>query len=109
MYNKKNPKHFQQGDVLVKEIEALPEGVTKRNNLILAEGEKTGHKHEITCDDGVATVYEERGDLFVVVNGNSVTLQHAEHGAMTLTEGTYQVGIVQEFDYDAHEKRNVLD
>ena len=53
-----NENHLQQGDVVIKRINALPEGLKKLNPLdrhnkkqiVLAFGEVTGHAHAIDMD-----------------------------------------------------------
>lgn len=104
--------NLQQGDVCLKKIDKLPEGERKilkknhKNEMVLAEGEKTGHSH---------TIYEEDSNLMTIDNvmyldlKNTATLTHQEHGEITLDAGIWQVGIVNEYDYYAQMKRKVVD
>ena len=38
---------YQQGDVLMREVDSIPEGLEVKEDGILAEGEATGHAHRI--------------------------------------------------------------
>lgn len=96
---------YQQGDVLiygVKEIKG-----EKLKHLTLAKGEATGHHHTITKGD--ADLYKHEGTLFLKVKSEEVTLTHQEHNPITIPEGEYQVGIIQEYDFLNKEARNVAD
>lgn len=92
----------QQGDVTL-ELAKVPKNAKKVNHLTLAEGEITGHAHKITGGDGVATLFEEKGNLYLSVVGGSVLLTHEEHTAQTIAAGEYRVGRVLEYDYDTEE------
>ena len=85
---------WRQGDLLVKKIKEIPEGAVKQNHRILAEGEATGHIHELDLGE----VYEKNGTLyFRVPEGNISTLNHQEHGALTFEPGIYQVKKQREY------------
>jgi len=96
----------QQGDVLIFP-KSVPKGATiKAGRAILAFGEATGHCHE-AIGDGVE-MYEKDGALYLSApHGAKVT--HQEHHTQTLDPGTYQIGIVKEYDHFAEEARNVRD
>jgi hypothetical protein len=98
--------YYQQGDVLMVKTET-PSGERAKNpkGLILAEGETTGHYHEL-C--GEADTYIVDGIVYVDVKQESV-LTHQEHKHITIPVGTYSVGIVREYDYDLEEARKVRD
>lgn len=98
----------QQGDVTI-ELAKIPKSAKKLNHLTLAEGETTGHAHRITGGDGVATLYEEKGSLYLSVVGGSVVLTHEEHTAQTIPVGEYRIGRVLEYDYDTKEAKAVRD
>lgn len=59
----------RQGDVALRTIEALPEGLKpKKDGKILAYGEVTGHKHQfIANDDTVQVLEDDKGNIFVKV------------------------------------------
>ena len=113
MNSKKNSTSmtlYQQGDVLLQQIPALPTGAQVRQRggrIVLAEGEVTGHAHAIEEAEGVQLYTLDQ--LLYLVADHEVTVTHEEHGAVTLLAGIYQVGIVQEYDYLAEEARKVRD
>ena len=95
----------QQGDILLKRAEKVKG--EKLNHLVLAEGSKTGHKHQII--DGNAELYSDKGELFLSVNSDQAILGHEEHKNQVVGKGIYRIEIVQEFDHFAEEARNVAD
>lgn len=111
--------YYQQGDVLLKRVERLPDGLKELKSKILQLGEVTGHKHQFAKDD-VVTVYIDPANVqhdtritpdegkYIVV-GNTAYLTHEEHKPVQVEPGVYQVDIVREFDYDAMEARRVVD
>ncbi len=67
----------RQGDLLIRKIKKLPEQAKKRQGKILAEGEATGHKHELDLD---GILYEKGGALyFSVPESETVTLTRILH------------------------------
>lgn len=101
---------IQQGDVLLKRVDALPKGAKKKSNdsrgVVLAEGEVTGHFHGIASRN--ARLLEHDGKTFLHAT-RSVKLSHQEHNTITIAPGIYEVGRVQEWDYLAQMSRNVAD
>lgn len=100
---------IQQGDVLLQKIEKLPTGLKRKadkRGAVLAEGEATGHYH--VAEGEVELFAAEDGTLYLQVAGTA-TVAHQEHRHVTLEPGTYQIGIVQEYDYLADMARNVAD
>ena len=89
----------QQGDVLIKKINKLPEGLEKiktKNNLwIIAEGETTGHYHAIAEKEAI--VYEKEGKKYILTE-EGFTITHQEHEKIKVEPGLYEIGIVQEYD-----------
>lgn len=111
---------LMHGDVLLKPITALPDNVApvakrlasgspiERPDLILAEGEHTGHAHRIVCDDNAAELYEKDGVLYLKVN-EQVEVSHEEHCTKPIAPGMYEVGFQREFDYLTQMERRVID
>ena len=110
---------IQQGDVLFKQIGAMPKGVrvkgSARSGLVtFAEGEVTGHHHSAVVekidggDTDNITLYEKDGVLYCEVR-KETTVTHQEHKAVTLPVGNFQIGIVREVDHLAEEIRSVAD
>lgn len=95
----------QQGDVILRRVNNV-QG-KKLNHLVLAEGEHTGHKHQIIKGD--AELYDHEGTLFLRVLSDTATLAHEEHAHQVLEKGDYQIGIVREYDHFSEESKNVAD
>lgn len=99
---------LQQGDVLLRSG-IIPKGATIKKHArgwILAEGEVTGHAHEV-LGEGVE-VLEKDGVLYLrAPHGGRI--QHEEHTAFDIPPGDYTIGIVKEYDHFAEEAREVRD
>ena len=81
---------YRQGDLLFIQIDTgqLPRGAKRLLHRVLAEGEQTGHRHQVLEDDVVLVQDEEK--LFLEVP-NGGTVVHEEHGPIALPEGLYEV------------------
>lgn len=110
MNTNKIPKNTaQQGDVLLKRIDKLPEGEQKviaKGKLVLAEGETTGHYHGIEESESELI---QIGEKMLLKLENQAVLTHQEHGHITLDKGLYEVGRVREYDYYSKMVRQVAD
>jgi uncharacterized cupin superfamily protein len=101
---------FQQGDVQL-ETSSIPKSAKRIKSLVVREGETTGHKHVLVCDNGTAEILrEEKGDMYVRVLDGSVTLTHEEHGPIVLPKGDYKIlpGVF-EYEYESEESKRVID
>ena len=84
---------FRQGDVLIIEVGALPEGEQRevgRDNgrIVLAYGEVTGHAHAIR---GLDVKMIAVGDSCFLQSASPFVVEHEEHTPMHIPEGMYQV------------------
>jgi hypothetical protein len=98
----------QQGDVLLRKLEVMPEGEQKSlgvKRLVLAHGE-SGHSHVIEDDEAELIQIGERMLLKLT---KAATLKHEEHHSIKLAPGIWEVGRVQEYDWFQHMKRQVVD
>jgi len=100
-------KLFQQGDVLVYKVDELPKNLNKAQNKVLAEGEVTGHCHQI-IDDNTDVFVDDNGNIFLETKADSV-LKHDTHHPITLPPGKYEVKIVREYDPFEDASRKVRD
>lgn len=123
------------GDVIIikcdeadmpKDFDSLPTS----KNLVLAEGEHSGHAHALFEEDagdiyvppkltviegglGVVPVGKftvrttPTGEMFLKVTEQALLLRHQEHTPFRIYPGTYEIGIQQEVWDDL--KRNVID
>ena len=80
------------------------------NHTILAEGEATGHKHEVF---GVgAALYDDGRDGILVLDipaGERAEVRHEEHRTQALLPGQHDQLIVLEYDHFLEEARRVAD
>ena len=92
----------RQGDLLIVMIGEIPEGATRRESLVLAEGEATGHAHRLDAGE----VYEKEGVLYFRAE-QVVHLVHEEHAMIALEPGAYQV--IRQREYEPEGLRHVTD
>lgn len=98
----------QQGDVLLKRLDKMPDGARgqiSRKRLVLAHGE-SGHSHVIEDDEAELMQIGERMLLKLT---KTATLKHEEHKPIKLSPGIWEVGRVREFDYFQQMTRQVID
>lgn len=104
-------KCYRQGDVLLVKIEAPPPDVKtvmrERGRLVLAHGEVTGHAHVVTDPDAQLVTREEAEELFLLVYGDEVALEHEEHDTILLPFGAYRV--IRQREYSPDSVRYVAD
>ena len=98
---------LQQGDVIIKKVDSIPENATRLKHLVLAEGEVTGHAHRIVS--GKAELLTSAGIMYLIVNSKTAELEHEEHGNIVIPKGDYIVTGVREWDYDKEEAERVRD
>lgn len=95
--------HFlRQGDVLISPINSNGDDAQAFSasrllpHLTLAEGEVTGHRHQIS--QGEAKLYERDGVLYLQVLSPTAMLTHEEHRAIEISQGQWQVRIQREYE-----------
>lgn len=94
----------RQGDVLIVPC-PVPAGAKKLKHLVLAEGEVTGHKHQVV--EGDADLFEKDGVLYLSIKSETAVIGHEEHEAQTLPKGDFKITIQRE--YEPSGWRNVAD
>ena len=104
--DRENNGWYQQGDVMIKPIDAIPAAAIAANGRVLAEGEATGHKHLAEAED--VKLYLHEGTLYMHAP-NGTTVVHEEHHAVAIPPGDYLIGTVREFDHFAEQSRRVID
>lgn len=112
-------KVFRQGDVMLREIPALPKGLDFKpvpredGGVVLAHGEVTGHKHQFREPESQVKMLSANDNgkqrRFLVVEGKEpAKLLHEEHTALEVPPRVYEV-IQQREHTDENEPRPVLD
>lgn len=102
---------YRQGDVILRKIDQIPEGVEPIPHTPLALGEVTGHKHQFGFEEKVRYFRDpklEKAVAYLDIDGVPATLKHEEHGPITLPPGKYEVIIQREYDPNLH-SRSVVD
>lgn len=101
---------LQQGDILVRQVTAIPEAARLREtegSIVLAHGE-SGHTHQILAPAATTLAYELHGELYLDLSAPEI-LTHEEHRALSIPPGIYLVGRVREYDYPHRSVREVAD
>ena len=94
----------RQGDLLIVKIGKIPQDAKKRDTLVLAEGEATGHLHELDTGE----VYGKGMNLYFRVSQDSIaTLIHPEHKPLAFDPGEYKV--IRQREYEPAGWRRVTD
>lgn len=88
------PTQYRQGDVLLQQVAAIPDGATHvpvpTGRAVLALGELTGHAHVLTSVDGALGESHTADQRFVTLSAGGV-LTHEEHAVIAVAAGTYEV------------------
>jgi RecG-like helicase len=101
-----------QGDVYVKKTK-IPKDVEEKkfekNEVILAYGEVTGHKHRFETDNVKMFVATDRsGKTYILIYDYPAVLKHEEHEEIKFLPGEYEVFIARQWT-DAEEPIAVRD
>ena len=100
----------RQGDVMLYQVQALPEGCIEQGQateIVLAEGEQTGHKHTLLTEERPAiTFLAPDGSVYLQI-GEPATLTNEEHGVQTVQPGIYL--LPQQVEYSPAAVRRVMD
>lgn len=92
---------IRQGDVLLVPVDDATVARTapvQRGDVVLAEGEATGHAHRV--DDPRATLRAGSGLILLVVTGDEpVRLEHEEHDPLPVSPGAWEVRRQREYPH----------
>jgi hypothetical protein len=88
---------WRQGDIYIETIDQLPPAAIVQPDVVLAEGEATGHQHRIE-DPLSAIVFDDRGQLYLNITADRARLVHDEHAPIVLLHGLYRVWRQREYD-----------
>jgi hypothetical protein len=91
------PLHFRQGDVLLVQVDDLPDGATaerRSGRIVLAEGEATGHAHAV--EEADARTFTHGGQRYLLTR-SIAQLVHEEHAPIDVPPGTWRVVIQREY------------
>ena len=93
---------YRQGDIIITPVPEIPEGLSEvprvKGQVVLAEGEATGHLHAIEAPE-VTFLAADLADMegrFLAVEAEAA-LTHPEHDTITLPPGSYKVERQREY------------
>lgn len=97
------PKMYRQGDLLIVEIDKIPnkKRLRKVKDKIILRGEATGHAHQLVGGDlyserwgsglGLGVGQGRSGPNMYIDIGKTAKIVHQEHDTLELPKGSYQV------------------
>ncbi len=97
---------YRHGDVFLDTTDKIPSAARRLPHCVLAEGEATGHRHEI-LQEHAAELFEHGNERFLSVICQEASLVHPEHATIALPRGIYRVWFQRE--YSPKEIRRVVD
>ena len=101
---------YRHGDVLIKQIDKLPENLKQLKSLTIAEGEATGHHHTIVCDKpNMVLVYQDDNGIKYIQALEDCQITHQEHKTIEIKKGMYITTIEKEFNPFDEEINKVKD
>lgn len=86
---------WRHGDVLIQEVDALPDRGVRRSDPILAYGEVTGHSHRVEAPER-AEVWLMGATMYLRVL-EPTRIVHEEHRPIPLDPGVYRVWQQREY------------
>lgn len=98
----KEMKAYRHGDVIIREVKLIPAEAKPRKDLVLAEGEVTGHSHRITS--GAAQMFGYHDEMYLKIQSEIACLTHEEHKKIELPAGDYEVIIQKDYEPDGWKK-----
>ena len=112
MKNKKQV--YLHGECIIKEIETLPENLTKRkdvDSIMIAESETVGNEHRIKVKEGVEFFEDENGILYMknIVPTDVYCLHTKRHDTIEIPQGIWEIDKAVEYDYLNQIERTVTD
>ncbi len=101
-------RHFQQGDVLLKVIDAIPNNAVKQGHKALQVSAGSTNSHRFDAD-AKAWLYEDAAGAKFLLVEEPAMLRHEEHKHFEVPAGAFAIDLVREQDYDTDEMRRVVD
>lgn len=103
-------KIYRQGDIKIKAVEdADTKDLTLKKDLVLAEGEMTGHSHRIVSGQVKLYWNQEIGGRMILDVQTPAELFHEEHESIPLAPGKYEIQRQVEWDWFSKMSRRVAD
>jgi len=103
---RKKPRLFRQGDLLIRKVPSIPKTAIPTSTNIIAEGEKTGHNHELK---GSHQVFEMLDKQLYFEAKQDVILKHPDHNTLDIPKGRYIVEHQRRYDPFEDTQEEVMD
>ena len=101
----KKPKLYRHGDLLIRQVDKIPESATQLSTNIIAHGEN-GNTHKL---HGSHQVYETPDNQMLFTAKQDVSLKHQEHNTLKISKGNYVVVHEQEYNPFKNIQEEVID
>jgi len=105
-------KLYRHGDILLKKVSVAPKAareVVRGQRYVVAEGEVTGHFHELTCPEATGIRVLEHEMRRYLELSDTCQLRHQEHHELRIEPGVYEIVTEREWDYADEEMKKVVD
>ena len=102
----KKPVLIRHGDLLIRRVDKIPETARELSTNIIAEGEKTGHNHEL---HGSHQIYETPDNQMFFNAKQELFLKHPEHNTLKISKGNYIIIHEREFNPFKNIEEQVFD
>ena len=100
------PKLFRHGDLLIRKVSSIPKTAILTSTNIIAEGEITGHNHQIV---GSHQVFETLDKQLYFSAKKDIILKHPDHNTLVIPEGHYIVERQRRYNPFEDVQEEVLD
>jgi hypothetical protein len=94
LLRRRNVKKYRQGDVIITEVESIPEGAIPIEGETLALGEVTGHSHRFPPGSVQLFKWNEKTYGKIV---NREALRHEEHKPITIKGDFFEYKIQRQY------------
>ena len=104
-------QYIRHGDVVLQKVDSIPsDAVPMEHNgqIILAEGEVTGHMHRLTASKDALKGFTKDGTIFFSLT-IPAPLTHEEHKTIEVPSGVWRRVFEREWDYAQNDMRKVQD
>ena len=100
------PKLFRHGDLLIRKVPSIPKTAIPTSTNVIAEGEKTGHNHELK---GSHQVFEMLDKQLYFEAKQDVILKHPDHNTLVIPSGYYIIDQQRRYDPFGDVEEEVVD
>ena len=99
------PKLYRHGDLLLRQVDEIPESAQQLSTNIIAHGEN-GNTHKI---QGSHQIYETPDKQILLEAKQDVSLKHQEHNTLKISKGNYVVVHEREYNPFKNIQEEVID